>query len=115
MGLLVQRKNTKQFFDSCIRTWRLQIVRVLFSTPVMCAAPLTRPQSRRLSVTELIVRFAKGLSMDLEMSIALWWMLFSEADELSWKEASSILWNVDDRDEIVTAAATGRGAVLTLV
>lgn len=62
------------------------MMRVLFRTRVMCAAPLVRPQRRRLSVTVLMVRVANGLDKEAEKSTALWWIWVIEIDELGFKE-----------------------------
>lgn len=72
IGLLPQRRYTRQFLHSCIRTWRLQTTRVLCSTPVTCAAPLVLPQIRRLSVTESMASVANGFDNELDRSTALW-------------------------------------------
>ena len=73
IGLLLHRKYITQSWHSCIRTCRLVMITVLFFTPVMCAAPETVPQIRRLSVTDLIVRVARDPvgSAGMERSMTL--------------------------------------------
>ena len=57
----------------------------------MCAAPLVLPQTRRLSVTALMVRVASGLDNESERSMALWWILVIDMDEPGSEEADSSL------------------------
>ena len=67
------------------------MIRVLFSTPVMCAAPLVLPQIRRLSVTALMASVAKGLDTESERSTALWWTFVIDIDKPGFEEAESSL------------------------
>ena len=57
------------------------MIRVLFSTPVMCAAPLVLPQSRMLLVTDLTASVAKGLDNGSVRSTTLWWISVIAMDE----------------------------------
>ncbi len=57
----------------------------------MCAAPLVRPQRRRLSVAVWMVRVAKGLECEGERSRALWWILVRERDEFGVRGAGGSL------------------------
>ena len=83
MGLLVHRRYRTQSLHLWIRTCRLLMTSVLWSTPVMCTAPLILPHSRRLSETDLIVIVlnASARLLGLEKSITLWLMSTMEADE----------------------------------
>lgn len=64
---------------------------MLFSTPVICAAPLVLPQIMRLSVTELMASVAKGLDNESERSTALWSSFVIDIDEPGSEEAESSL------------------------
>lgn len=64
---------------------------MLFSTPVICAAPLVLPQIMRLSVTELMASVAKGLDNESERSTALWSIFVIDIDEPGSEEADSSL------------------------
>lgn len=86
------------------------MIRVLFRTPVICAAPLVRPQSRRLSRTEWRASVAKGRDSEAERSRKLWWICVTEMEELGAREAEGSLWWVRERDVIVIVMAAAAAA-----
>lgn len=67
------------------------MIKVLFSTPVMCAAPLVLPQIRRLSVTDLTDSAAKGFENESVRSTTLWWISVIAMDEPGCIKADSNL------------------------
>ena len=64
---------------------------MLFLTPVMCAAPLVLPHSRRLSVTDLTASVAKDLDDGSVRSTTLWWISVIAMDEPGCIKADSDL------------------------
>ena len=74
MGLLVHRRYTTHPLHLWIRTCRLLMTSVLWSTSVICTAPLILPQSKRLSETDLIVIVLNvpARFVGVDKSITLW-------------------------------------------
>ena len=67
------------------------MIKVLFSTPVICAAPFVLPQSRRLSVTDLTASVAKGFDGGSVRSTTLWWISVIAMEEPGCIKADSDL------------------------
>ena len=60
---------------------------MLFSTAVICAAPVTLPQIRKLSFIELMASVANGVDSESERSTALWWIFEINMDEPGFEES----------------------------